>query len=215
MTKERLPIFICADHYGTGRSNFKQPWNNTCPEKKVFILICFQTRSLVPFSGRNVLIPEYSMVELGFCVSAFLNTPTLLTEALPLSEYSTLTSAILGGLPDSGASCLCPFCLPTEVEQPDVQAWFALAQKRWLGQTLRPPASSSANLLLAWGKQRLLTSQMGGEEVQEVLHPEMGEDGHKILSVGMHVCCFMYTIYSITDSVHREGNIIYFVHVSI
>lgn len=34
MRKERLSVFICADHYGTSRSNFNQPWNNTCPEEK-------------------------------------------------------------------------------------------------------------------------------------------------------------------------------------
>lgn len=132
MTKERLPVFICADHYGTGRGNFKQPWTNTCPEKKVFILICFQSiTSRSRFRGHNVLIPEYNTVELGFCVSAFFNIPTLLTEASPLSEYSDLTSAILCGLPDTGASFLCPFCLPTEVEQPDLRA--ALLLCRWGG----------------------------------------------------------------------------------
>lgn len=89
------------------------------------------SQTLVRFRGHNVLIPEYNTVELGFCVSAFFSVPTLLTEALPLSEYSDLTSAILCGLPDTGALFLCPFCLPTEVEQPDLRA--ALLLCRWGG----------------------------------------------------------------------------------
>lgn len=44
MRKERLSIFVCADHYGTSRSNFKQPWNNTCPGDRRKYLLSFVFR---------------------------------------------------------------------------------------------------------------------------------------------------------------------------
>lgn len=130
MRKERLSIFICADHYGTSRSNFKQPWSNTWPEEKQKYSRLFVFRSKCCST---------------ICWSQYINTIVLWLYLLThLKILNLLAVCITSESNNLMASPLpsCMVCLPhipcvsapsdsIQLEHLDSQGSCAPAHKRW------------------------------------------------------------------------------------